>query len=96
MSARPRIPSYRLHRQSGQAVVTLTDAVTGQRKDRLLGKYNTPASKEEYRRVVLDALHRGSLEPRQRRLAEHAAVRAVGPEALFKVAAPRTDERQLS
>jgi integrase len=54
MSARPRIPSYRLHRQSGQAVVTLTDAVTGQRKDCLLGKHDTPASKEDYKRVVLE------------------------------------------
>jgi integrase len=54
MSAKPRIPSYRLHRQSGQAIVTLTDAVTGQRKDCLLGKYDTAASKEEYKRVVLD------------------------------------------
>jgi integrase len=54
MSARPRVPSYRLHRQSGQAVVTLTDSLTGQRKDRLLGKYGTAASKEEYKRVVLE------------------------------------------
>jgi integrase len=54
MSAKPRIPSYRLHRQSGQAVVTLTDAATGQRKDHLLGRYNTSASKEEYKRVVLE------------------------------------------
>jgi hypothetical protein len=51
---KPRIPSYRLHRQSGQAVVPLTDAVTGQRKDHLLGKYNSAASKEEYRRLVVD------------------------------------------
>jgi integrase len=54
MSQKPRVPSYRLHRQSGQAVVTLTDAVTGRRKDHLLGKYNTAASKEEYKRVVLE------------------------------------------
>jgi integrase len=53
-SKKPRIPSYRLHRQSGQAVVTLTDAVTGRRKDHLLGKFDTIVSKEEYKRVVLD------------------------------------------
>jgi hypothetical protein len=35
------IPTYRLHRQSGQAVVTLRDAV-GLRRDVLLGRYNTP------------------------------------------------------
>jgi integrase len=69
MSAKPRIPSYRLHRQSGQAVVTLTDAVTGRRKDHLLGKHGTKASKEEYQRVVLQ------WEANQRRLpaAEAAA-----------------------
>ncbi len=54
MSAKPTVPSYRLHRQSGQAVVTLTDGATGRRKDRLLGKYDAPASREEYKRVVLE------------------------------------------
>jgi integrase len=49
-----RVPSYRRHKQSRQAVVTLTDAVTGRRKDHLLGKYGTASSKAEYRRVVLD------------------------------------------
>jgi integrase len=33
--------SYRLHKQSGQAVVTLTDGLGG-RRDVLLGKYGTP------------------------------------------------------
>src|SRR5262249_32118102 len=47
-------------------------------------------------RAVLEALDVGTLEPRQRGLAEYAAVRAVDPEALFKIAAPRADERQLS
>ncbi len=60
---KPRIPSYRLHRQSGQAVVTLTDAVTGQRKDHLLGEYNSAASKEEYKRAVLDWEARGRRLP---------------------------------
>jgi integrase len=54
MSAKPRVPSYRRHKQSGQAIVTLTDAVTGRRRDVLLGKYGTKASKDEYKRVVLD------------------------------------------
>jgi integrase len=66
MSAKPRVPSYRLHRASGQAVVTLTDATTGRRKDRLLGKYNTAASKQEYKRVVLE------WEANGRRLADAA------------------------
>ncbi len=33
MSNQPRVPSYRRHKQSGQAIVTLTDAVTGRRRD---------------------------------------------------------------
>src|SRR5262245_8112022 len=50
---RPRksVPSYRLHKQSGQAVVTPTDP-TGRRRDVLLGKYDTPESRAEYLRVV--------------------------------------------
>lgn len=39
---RPRnpIPTYRLHKQSGQAIVTIN--VSGVRKDVLLGAYNSP------------------------------------------------------
>jgi integrase len=50
---RPRnpIPSYRLHRQSGQAVTTLR-LPDGTRKDVLLGVYNSHASKVEYERVI--------------------------------------------
>jgi integrase len=52
--ARPRsIPSYRLHRQSGQAVVTLTDGLGG-RRDVLLGQYGTAASRAEYARVLAE------------------------------------------
>jgi integrase len=54
MPDKPRVPSYRRHKQSGQAIVTLTDAVTGRRRDVLLGKYNTEASREEYKRVVVE------------------------------------------
>jgi integrase len=39
-------PSYRLHRQSGQAVVTLADGLGG-RRDVLLGKYGTPDESPE-------------------------------------------------
>jgi integrase len=50
--SRPRgIPSYRRHKQSGQAVVTLTDP-SGRRRDVLLGKYGTAASRKEYARVL--------------------------------------------
>jgi integrase len=42
-----------LHRQSGQAVVTLRDA-TGRRRDLLLGKHDTPESRVEYLRVLAE------------------------------------------
>jgi integrase len=46
-----RDPSYRLHKQSGQAVVTIPDGIGG-RRDILLGKYDSPESRAEYHRVV--------------------------------------------
>ena len=42
----PRVPSYRRHKPSGQAVVTLNG------KDRYLGKWNTKASRVEFNRLV--------------------------------------------
>jgi integrase len=42
-----------LHRQSGQAVVTLPDGL-GARRDVLLGKYDTPESRAEYLRVLAE------------------------------------------
>jgi integrase len=46
-----RVPSYRRHKQSGQAVVTLSDGFGG-RRDVLLGKYGTAESRKEYARVI--------------------------------------------
>ncbi len=54
MSRRSTIPSYRLHKQSGQAVVTLTDWVTRRRRDVLLGVHGSPASRGEYARVLAE------------------------------------------
>lgn len=48
-----RYPSYRLHRQSGQAIVTLPDGFGG-RKDFLLGPHGSPASEQEYRRRIAE------------------------------------------
>src|SRR5262245_43607198 len=53
LSRRSHIPSYRLHKQSGQAVVTLPDGLGG-RRDVLLGAYGTPASRAEYARVLAE------------------------------------------
>jgi hypothetical protein len=49
---RPRnqVPTYRLHKQSGQAIITIS--VDGTRRDMLLGKYGSPESKTEYRRIL--------------------------------------------
>src|SRR5262245_4981704 len=51
MSRRIKVPSYRLHKQSGQAVVTLTDGL-GNRRDVLLGRHGTPESRVEYTRIL--------------------------------------------
>lgn len=45
-----RIPSYRLHKASGQAVVTLNG------KDHYLGEYDTEQSKEKYDRLIAEWL----------------------------------------
>jgi hypothetical protein len=48
-----RLPSYRKHKQSGQAIVTLAG------QDFLLGPFGTQASRREYDRVVAEWLARG-------------------------------------
>src|SRR5262249_20383979 len=62
-------PSYRLHKQSGQAIVTLSDDL-GRRRDVLLGKHDTPESRKEYARVI------GEWEASGRRLPTPAAGQA--------------------
>jgi integrase len=47
-------PSYRYHKQSGQAVVTLPCRVSGKRRDVLLGEYDSAESWAEYARVIAD------------------------------------------
>jgi integrase len=49
----PKIPSYRLHKPSGAAVVTLCDH-SGSRHDVRLGKYGSPESRAEYARVIAE------------------------------------------
>ena len=49
MSRTKKNPSYRLHKQSGQAIVTLTDGLGG-RREVLLGKFDTLESRVEYNR----------------------------------------------
>jgi integrase len=63
MSRSKRIPSYRHHKQSGQAVVTLTDGL-GNRRDVLLGKHGTDESRAEYARVLAEWEATGRRLPR--------------------------------
>lgn len=46
----PRVPKYRLHRPSGQAVVTIAG------RDRYLGSHGTPESVERYHRALAEHL----------------------------------------
>jgi integrase len=47
------VPSYRLHKPSGQAVVTIRTAA-GERRDVYLGAYNSKESRAEYGRIVAE------------------------------------------
>ena len=48
-----KVPSCRLHKASGQAIVTLPDGL-GRRRDVLLGTHGTQASRVEYARVIAE------------------------------------------
>jgi integrase len=58
MSRTPKNPKYRLHKQSGQAVVTLPDGLGG-RRDVLLGEHDSRESKAEYDKVIAEWLVNG-------------------------------------
>lgn len=53
-----KVPSYRRHRPTGQAVVTLNG------KDHYLGKWNTKASRSEYDRLIGEWLAAGRCLPK--------------------------------
>ncbi len=48
-----RVPSYRRHKSTGQAVVTISG------RDIYLGKWNSTASKAEYDRLIAEFLANG-------------------------------------
>jgi hypothetical protein len=56
------LPRYRLHKQSGQAVVSLPLG-PGKYRDFLLGTYDTEESKKEYTRVINEWLAAGGHVP---------------------------------
>jgi integrase len=81
--ARPRsIPSYRRHKQSGQGVTTLTDAL-GRRYDVLLGAYGTKESRIEYARVIAEweAAGRAIPEPKAADLSMNELILRFWPHA---------------
>lgn len=47
-----KVPSYRQRNDSDQAIVTLMDAMTKQRRDYWLGIHGTPESRERYHRLI--------------------------------------------
>ena len=57
-SSRPKqrlkVPAYRQRAGYDQAIVTLTDAATGKRRDYWLGTFGTPESRELYHRLLAD------------------------------------------
>jgi hypothetical protein len=53
----PRIPSYRLHKASGQAVVTLN------RREHYVGPHGTPESRERYEQLIAQWLAGGRQLP---------------------------------
>ena len=57
--SKPRVPSYRHHRPSGQAVVTLNA------KDHYLGTWKSEASRQEYERLIGEWLANGRRLPTQ-------------------------------
>ncbi len=59
MGRRRKIPSYRLHKPSGQAVVTLNG------RDVYLGRYKTQVSYDEYDRVIAEWIANGRQLPLQ-------------------------------
>src|SRR3954453_3514548 len=67
MARQNHIPAYRRHKSSGQAIVTLTDATSGSRKDHLLGPHGTSGSRAEYARLLAEWEARGRRLPAPRR-----------------------------
>ncbi len=59
-NAVPRLPKYRLHKPTGQAVVSING------RDIYLGKWNTRASRSEYDRVIGEWLPAGRCMPQRR------------------------------
>jgi hypothetical protein len=55
------LPTYRLHKPSGQAVVTIR--TTSGRRDVYLGVHNSPENRKEYARVIVEVAASGGTMP---------------------------------
>src|SRR5688500_10525314 len=53
----PQLPRYRLHRATGQAVVTLSG------RDHYLGKHGSPESRARYQRLIREFVNAGFRMP---------------------------------
>ena len=55
------LPRYRIHKQSGQAIVSLPTGGTPRYRDVLLGPHGSQESQKEYTRVINEWLAAGQL-----------------------------------
>ncbi|HXD87481.1 MAG TPA: tyrosine-type recombinase/integrase [Urbifossiella sp.] len=62
MPRQSAVPKYRLHKPTGQAVVTVRNP-DGTRSDHYLGKHNSPESRSEYARIVGNIGKNGYIPP---------------------------------
>lgn len=72
-----KIPSYRLHRASGQAIVTLSG------KDIYLGRHDTPASHRKYEQVVSEWLANHRQPPASSKTGAEPDTAGLNVESLF-------------
>ncbi len=61
----PKTPAYRKRRDRNLALVTLTDAVTKQRRDYWLGAFGSAESREQYHRIIAEWEAAGRRLPRR-------------------------------
>ncbi len=76
---RTKIPSYRHRKGQTQAIVTLTDSVTRQRRDFRLGEFGTPESREAYHRVIAQWEANARRFPPQEAMRSSIVVQSSGP-----------------
>jgi hypothetical protein len=74
-----RTPSYRLHKPTGQAVVTLNG------RDIYLGRFGSPESRAEYDRTIVEWISNGRRLP-------VVAISGSAPVSIARAAPPGTTE----